>query len=169
MCFYIHDNHRVPYIAPKDFYVFKVLNKQTKFKVEQIASPYLSSFKWKIGVEYSEPKFHSCAEKSVNHGFHAFVPGRVLLHNFDTIASNDVSSVIGLCKVPKGATVYFNPEKEQVCSNKMQLVETYDLNELRKVCQYESAQKWTWILKFRPWSYEKKANKIISKLKSAKL
>lgn len=143
MCFYLHKDHSEAKVADKDITCYKVLlnlpGNATSI-MREISTPFLSPHKHepyelnqlkeaKIGdVKESIYRF----KKKIDEGLHSHSVG---LKGWNAVARPLGGNDLGLFKatIPKGATYYYNPDREEYVSN--QLIVQKELNTYEEIIE----------------------------------
>ena len=149
MCFNIHKDNKEPYTAQHDISCYKVMyNKRDRDTGEPIPNAYTSHFMsftyekgqtYQIEIERTKlwnydsflpaalqlPKLNPPGSAdTIDKGFHSFTTLDEALRNVDDFAQPRSTRIVS-CRIPKGATYYFNPDDEQYVSDQIAIVDDF--------------------------------------------
>lgn len=110
--------------ADKDITCYKVVHPGDRWKMpSNVFKSVVMDFQYKLGVTYEEPKFkttpvfdENSAGGFVYKGFHSY--RKLSVATYWTSKWN----VILKCVIPAGSKYYYDPDKNQYCSNKLKVI-----------------------------------------------
>ena len=119
MCFHVHPDHREPKTATRSIRVWKRFEtvRQAPDGSTVMLSPY-RAFPYHMGQEYSQAGPLMPTATTIERGFHSHDSLESALDRRDRTVDTD--HVIE-CTVPKGATYYWNPDKNEIVSDRIVL------------------------------------------------
>lgn len=107
MCFYIHKDHASPKIATEDIITLKTGRRKNlipfTFKAVHMNFRYV---RWKKQPQVSLRIYHD----EIDAGYHS-------RSNIEAMRRLDKKGGLKVMKIPKGATYYFNPTREEYVSD----------------------------------------------------
>lgn len=128
MCFHVHQDHQQPKTATRSIRVWK------RFRPGLI-SPYLL-FRYELGKEYRsemviKPRFNDsrCSfDPSIEQGLHSYSSMR-RAHYVSSFSQ--FTELVLECTVPKGSTYYWNPQMQEIVSDRLVIKTIKSTRELK--------------------------------------